>query len=124
MKKRAGSHLLSLMAVLCAALFLSGCVKASGPQADTLRINLGAEPPSLDWHQSTDNVSFDVLCNVMIGLTQYTESLDVVPAVAEKWEVLDGGRRYVFHLRPDVKWTDGRSVVAADFEYAWRRLLN
>jgi oligopeptide transport system substrate-binding protein len=117
-------RLLSFIAVFSFALLLSACAHKVGPEPDTLRVNLGSEPPSLDWHQSTDNVSFDVLCNLMIGLTQYTEKLDVVPAIASSWDVLDGGKRYVFHLRPDVKWTDGRPVVAGDFEYAWKRLLN
>lgn len=104
-------------------LGLSGCAVRSGMQPDTLRVNLGAEPPSLDWHTSTDNTSFDVVCNIMIGLTQYTENLKVAPAVASSWDILDGGRRYVFHLRKDVKWTDGKPLVAGDFEYAWKRLL-
>jgi len=37
--------------------------------------------------------------------------------------VLDGGRRYLFHLRDDVRWTDGTPVTASDFEWAWKRNL-
>lgn len=89
-----------------------------------MRINLGAEPPGLDWHVNTDNTSFDVVCNMMVGLTQYRNDLSVEPSIAEKWEILDNGKRYVFHLRKDAKWSDGKPVVAQDFDYAWRRLLN
>jgi oligopeptide transport system substrate-binding protein len=106
-------------------LLLSSCsVSRTGPEADTLRWNLGSEPPSLDWQTSTDSVSFDVVSNIMVGLTQYTPDLQCAPACAKSWEVLDGGKRYVFHLRDDVKWTDGKRLVAGDFEYAWKRLLN
>jgi oligopeptide transport system substrate-binding protein len=122
MKKPA--HTLLFIAVLVASVVLNGCAGRSGPEPNTLRVNLGSEPPSLDMHTSTDNVSFDVLCNIMIGLTQYTEDLKCVPAVAKSWDVLDGGRRYVFHLRNDAKWTDGKPVTAHNFEYAWKRLLN
>jgi oligopeptide transport system substrate-binding protein len=105
-------------------LLATGCGGVSGgPVKDTLRINLGAEPPSLDWHHTTDSVSFDVISNLMIGLTQYTEKLTVEPGIADSWEKLDGGTRYVFHLNPNAKWTDGRPVVAGDFVYAWRRIL-
>src|SRR5439155_197164 len=55
---------------------------------------------------------------------QYTETLQCAPGCAAKWDVLDGGTRYVFHLRPDAKWSDGKPVVARDFEYAWKRLLD
>jgi ABC-type oligopeptide transport system substrate-binding subunit/class 3 adenylate cyclase len=57
------------------------------------------------------------------GLTELDSETNVVPHVARSWEVLDGGRRYLFHLRDDVYWTDGRPVMADDFEWAWRCIL-
>jgi oligopeptide transport system substrate-binding protein len=108
-----------------ACLTLTSCHGANGgAEPGTFRINLGAEPPGLDWNISTDSTSFDVVCNLMVGLTQYTPHLKCDPAVASSWEVLDGGRRYVFHLRRDVFWTDGKPVVAGDFAYGWKRLLD
>jgi ABC-type oligopeptide transport system substrate-binding subunit/class 3 adenylate cyclase len=58
------------------------------------------------------------------GLVETSQEMDVVPDVARSWEVLEGGRRYVFHLRDDVRWSDGRPVTAGDFAYAWRRVLD
>jgi len=58
------------------------------------------------------------------GLVEPTPELGVVPDVAANWEMLDGGRRYVFHLRDDVLWSDGTPVTAYDFEYAWKRVLD
>lgn len=46
------------------------------------------------------------------------------PAVAERYEVSEDGRRYVFHLRPNARWSDGKAVVAGDFLYSWRRALD
>jgi oligopeptide transport system substrate-binding protein len=117
--------LLSTVILGISVCLLTACGAVSGgPSPDTLRINLGTEPPSLDWHLTTDSVSFDVISNIMIGLTQYTSKLTCAPAVAKSWDVLDGGRRYVFHLNPNAKWTDGKPVTAGDFEFAWKRLLN
>lgn len=87
-------------------------------------MNLQAEPPSLDWLVTTDSTSFDVISNIMTGLTQYTNSLDAAPACASSWDVGENGTKYVFHLRKDVYWTDGKPVTAPDFEYAWKRLLD
>ncbi len=89
-----------------------------------LRMNIGTEPPSLDWQVSSDSVSFDVVSNIMVGLTQYNDKLQCDPACASSWEVLDDGRRYLFHLRHDVHWSDGKTLVAGDFEYAWKRMLD
>jgi ABC-type transport system substrate-binding protein len=50
--------------------------------------------------------------------------MELVPDVARSWEVLDGGRKYVFHLRNDVYWSDGVQVTAEDFEFSWKRTLD
>jgi peptide/nickel transport system substrate-binding protein len=39
----------------------------------------------------------------------------VAPGLAASWEILDGGRTYVFHLRPGLKWSDGHPMTSADF---------
>src|SRR5690606_37035457 len=57
------------------------------------------------------------------GLVSLSLDLDILPDVAERWDVLDGGRRYLFSIRPGVRWSDGTAVTAHDFEYAWKRAL-
>lgn len=110
---------------MAVTLSLSSCnVAKHGAIPGVLRINVGAEPPGLDWEVETDSTSFDVVSNLMTGLTQYTHELKVAPGCAKSWDVLDGGKRYVFHLRDDIYWTDGKKLTAKDFEYAWRRLLD
>lgn len=113
-----------LLCLIAGSLCSCGPSPRIGPEKDTMRINLGTEPPGLDWHINTDNTSFDVVCNMMVGLTQYKSDLSVEPSCAESWDILDGGKRYIFHLRKDVKWSDGKPVLSYDFDYAWRRLLN
>lgn len=116
---------MNIFAVLVASLFLAACsFTRPGPEPGTLRFNLASEPPSLDWDVTTDSTSFDVVSNLMVGLTQYDNDLACRPACAASWDVEDGGKRFVFHLRDDVYWTDGRKLTARDFEYAWRRLLD
>jgi oligopeptide transport system substrate-binding protein len=50
--------------------------------------------------------------------------MDVLPDVARSWEISGDGRRYVFRLRPDARWSDGAPVTAGDFEYSWKRALH
>lgn len=58
------------------------------------------------------------------GLAYINDDMDVIPEIARSWQVLDDGRRYLFHLRDDYQWTDGTPVTAFDFEYAWKRNLH
>lgn len=60
----------------------------------------------------------------MVGLTEFDKNLKPAPIIATSWDILEGGKRILFHLRDDVTWSDGRKVTAQDFEYSWKRLLN
>ena len=42
----------------------------------------------------------------------------------QKMGISDDGREYTFHLRPDLKWSNGEPLTAHDFEYAWKRVLD
>jgi len=43
----------------------------------------------------------------------------LVPWLAKSWELLDGGKRIIFHLDERAKWSDGNPVTAYDFEYGY-----
>ncbi len=92
------------------------------PAPHALRINW-PEPTTLDPGRVWDTYTSTVVDQLFRGLVERTTDLEIVPAVARAWEILDEGRRYLFHLRDDVCWSDGQPVTAADFVYAWRRVL-
>ena len=64
------------------------------------------------------------------GLLWYDEDLALAPMVAKEVPtvgnkgIAEDGLIYRFKLRDDFKWSDGRTVVAGDFEYAIKRLLD
>jgi ABC-type oligopeptide transport system substrate-binding subunit len=90
----------------------------------TLRIAY-AGPPFTTLDPSLLSYAHDFwLCsNLFIGLVELDTESNIVPKAARSWEVLEGGRRYVFHLRDDLRWTDGTAVTAVDFEWGLRRYL-
>ena len=100
------------------------CSSQEEEPRQVFRMPISNEPPTLDWTLATDSVSFDILTNIMEGLTQYNSNMEPVPAIAERWEVSDNGKVITYFLRDDVLWTDGQPVKASDFEYSWKRLLN
>ena len=57
------------------------------------------------------------------GLVAFSSDLEIVPDAARKWELFSGGREYVFHLRKDLQWSDGRPCTAHDFEFSGKRML-
>jgi ABC-type oligopeptide transport system substrate-binding subunit/class 3 adenylate cyclase len=93
------------------------------PAPHALRVRWG-NPPTLDPTLVGDYCSGGVVSQLFSGLVERSPDMDVLPEVAQSWEVLEGGRRYVFQLRDDVCWSDGAPVTAEDFECAWKRVLD
>ena len=56
------------------------------------------------------------------GLVDVDARLNVVPDVAESFEISADGRRYAFRLRADARWSDGVPVTAHDFVFTWRAM--
>jgi oligopeptide transport system substrate-binding protein len=92
------------------------------PAPHALRMD-SFEPETLD-PSLADGWSIFYSYHLFSGLLQLSPTLNLMPDVASNWEVVDGGRKYIFHLRKDVRWSDGVEVTAGDFEYAMRRVLN
>ena len=88
----------------------------------TLNWNLGTEPPTADPALGTDTTSILVIEQLFLGLTDFNdETMEVIPELATSWEVSEDGLVWAFHMRKDVKWTDGRPVTAHDIEYGVKR---
>jgi oligopeptide transport system substrate-binding protein len=93
------------------------------PPPQVLRIGF-AEPLTLDPTLASDYGSLGYLEQLFSGLITLGHEMEVLPDIAASWEVENGGLKYIFHLRDDVVWSDGEPVTAADFEYAWKRVLD
>ncbi len=80
---------------------------------------------SFDPAQSLEIVTSELLMNMCSALVQYDKSdaTKIRPAMAQSWDVLDGGKRIVFHLRDDLKFDDGRVATAQDLAWSMRRIV-
>lgn len=94
------------------------------PAPHPLRIASTSIPPTLDPSFCSDGYSDQTILQLFATLLELTSENELIPDIAQAWEVLDDGTRYIFHLRDDVKWSDGTPVTAGDFEYSWKRTLS
>ena len=103
----------------------SGPDESDGAVAETTRlVQLFVDPPTLDPHLTTDATSARVIVEVFGGLVTINRDLDIVPDLAENWDISDDGRVYTFHLRPDAKFHDGKPVTAHDVQWSLERVTN
>src|SRR5688572_16072525 len=116
----------ALMTTLAWASSLTGSGAAVGRAVDfetkTITAALSQEPPQLDSTRSTDQVSFFILGHIVEGLLRYDARNQLAPGVAQRWEIRPEGA--TFWLREDARWSDSRPVTAADFVFAWRKVVD
>ena len=83
------------------------------------------EPRTLNPLFVSDPVSEELSRLVFDSLVTIDPSKhEVVPALAAAWQVSDGGKRYTFRLRTDVRWHDGQAFTARDVEFTYRAMLD
>ena len=99
----------------------SGTTKAIDIENRSISVIVLQEPPQLDSSRSTDTSSGQILGHVMEGLLHYDNNNQLVPGVAERWEIRPDGA--TFWLRKNARWSDGKPVTAHDFKFAWQLAL-
>ncbi|MHB1355588.1 MAG: peptide ABC transporter substrate-binding protein [Anaerolineae bacterium] len=86
----------------------------------TLRL-LGGLPPTLDPAMAQDSTSALYIVHIFSGLVTLNSSLEVVPDLAESWDVSPDRKTYTFHLNPAATFQDGRAITSADLVYSLER---
>lgn len=81
----------------------------------------GADPPTLDPALTMDATSAEYIVEIFSGLVTLNKDLELVPDIAESWDVSPDGTVYTFHLRQDARFHDGKPVTAHDFKYSIER---
>jgi oligopeptide transport system substrate-binding protein len=112
-----------LAALLALLLLSAGSASARQPlqiplnQALVLEGGESTNPRDYDpatTHGAGDKLAFS-------GLVSFDPRLNLVPDLAESWEISPDGTVYTFHLRRNATFHDGRPVTAADVIYSWAR---
>src|SRR6266446_3291606 len=86
------------------------------------------EVPFYDPHQTSLGGVYAAVApayNCLIRTSPYDPmALDILPELADTWEVSDGGQTLTFHLHQGVKWHDGMPFSSADVQYTIERIMN
>jgi oligopeptide transport system substrate-binding protein len=108
---------------------LAGCAVGASPvpQHDPNQLRWGvvglSDVPTLDPALAADPTSISVTSMVFGGLVRLDHHLKVRPDGADHWNISPDGTVYTFHLRPGLRFADGRKVTASDFASSLERAL-
>src|SRR6202046_5208877 len=127
MKRR---EFLTSSATLVGATAFGGLTIAPSPADDqpvkrgTLSWDLSETTQNLDMHQTGTASTGRVLQNVHDAIVTVDKNLTVIPSLAKSFEQSPDGLTYTFHLRPGVKFHNGKTMTAADVKYSFERCKN
>ena len=85
---------------------------------------LWSDPPTLDPHLTTDTTSSGVVVELFSGLVTMNTDLQLVPDIAESWDIDDTGTVYTFNLRKNAKFHDGKPITAHDVKWSLERAVH
>ena len=129
MKKALQIFLISLFVTSC-----GGIQKDGEPDTDktVFRYNESAGISTLDPAFVRGFEDFIAVSQVFNGLVSLNSKLEVVPSIADRWEISENGKEYTFYLRNDVYFHDnenfqggnGRLVTADDVIYSFLRIID
>ncbi|MDZ5255093.1 ABC transporter substrate-binding protein [Clostridium sp. LIBA-8841] len=66
----------------------------------------------------------DLTCSIFSGLIELNEKGEPIPDLAMGWKVSEDGLEYTFKINEENKWSNGKEIVAKDFQIFFRELLS
>jgi len=111
---------LALMAVALAA----GCGSSNNStEAGTVNFLIEASPTNLDPRIGADAYSQHIDGLIFSSLVAHDAEMKIIPDLALSWDTADP-LTYIFHLRPGVKFQDGRPLTSADVKFTFDSILS
>ncbi len=118
---------LSLL-ILSVCCLLAGPIPATAAEeapvaGDWLISHLGSEPATLNPITATDVYAQNIDDYVYESLLKRDEkTMQLVPVLAESWEISADHLQYTFHLKKNIRWQDGQPFTARDILFSFERI--
>jgi len=110
---------------LAVSFLLAGCRFSPTPEppANYLVVGIESNPLQLDPRYSTDANAARIGGLIYNSLLRADERMRLQPELAERWTAPDD-RTYLFDLRRDAKFHDGKALTAEDVRYTYASILD
>ncbi len=115
---------LLFVAILFATLLRDVFFVEVRQQGGVLREGVIGAPSFINPVLSISSADRDLASLIYSGLTQKTKEGDLIPSLAERWEISPNAREYTFYLKDTATFHDGESVTAADILFTIQMIQN
>ena len=112
-----------VLSIILMIFGLSGCQKDDGSNR-VMKYDVEKAAADIDPQFSTSETSKMIIANTFEGLFRYNQDGEIENVLAENWDVSANGKIYTFHIKKNVKWSNGEDLTAHDFEFAFKRMFD
>jgi len=109
--------------LIAVAFVLASCSSMTAHEQGTVIVALDESPRNLDPRIGTDASSERLQQLLFSSLVKRSISYDIEPDLALSWEI-PNPTTYIFHLRTDAKFHDGRPLTSRDVLFTFRSVLD
>ncbi|MCC6720060.1 MAG: ABC transporter substrate-binding protein [Acetobacteraceae bacterium] len=116
-----------LLSGVAAGVLAAGMPAQAAPmpkRGGTLRFGTRVDGSGLDPHRNLVYYVSDARAATTQGLLDLNQKMEVVPAVAQEWEISKDLKKYTFRLRRGVEFHNGASVDAAAVKWNYERIMD
>ncbi|MDR3641584.1 MAG: peptide-binding protein [Humidesulfovibrio sp.] len=82
------------------------------------------EPSNLIPPLASDASSHEIADFLYVAPLKFDKNINLVPQAAQSFEILEDGRLLRFHMRKDIRWTDGTPLTARDVEFTYKLMID
>ncbi len=106
-----------------AALFFILSANSSYSKS-VINFSLGAQPKRLIPFLAADSASGEISSYIFNGLLKFDKNMNIVGDLAKSYDIKNGGRIIIFHLRKNVLWQDGVPFNADDVIFTYKTIIS
>ena len=105
-------------------MIMTGCGASDTQNSAELNFQLSNSPSTIDAQEVADTNSSMVVKFFTSTLYEYNSNRELVPGLAESYDVSSDGLTVTYHLKDDLKWSNAKPLTADDFVCAFQRIAD
>jgi peptide/nickel transport system substrate-binding protein len=90
----------------------------------TLVDALSGEPSGLIAMMAGESSASAIASNIFNSLLKYDKNLELTGELAQSWDVSSDQKTITFHLKPNLKWADGKPLTSEDVLFTWKTVTD
>ncbi len=116
--------LLCLILCLLFVFSIASCNEVKDEKKQDIVFVLPSEASSYDNNLGTETYGLAIMGHIAETLVRLDSDGNLTPAAAKSWDIEEDNTKFIFHLRDNLKWSDGEDITAQHFKDGFLRIID